>query len=163
MPEQIVASDPNSFPEIDGVDWNNASNRLAYIQNNANKQVSSMVNDSGDINTNDINSILDSQLDDSTKDYLVQWALGEKSNINAWNREMEASNTQYQRAVADLQKAGLNPFLALQSLNGSTPSSSGQSVTGGLRTSKANNDRDYKANVMKVLSLIAIAMARVMK
>ena len=38
MPEQDYGltgsvSDPNSYPEMEGVDWNNASNRMAYIQN----------------------------------------------------------------------------------------------------------------------------------
>ena len=167
MPEQDYGltgsvSDPNSYPEMEGVDWNNASNRMAYIQNQSNKEVSSMVNDSGDFNMHKLESILNSSLDDSTKDYLVQWMLGEKSNQIAWDRQMDASNTQYQRAVADLQKAGLNPFLALQSLGGSTPSSSGQSVSGGLMTSKSNNQRDYQANVMKVLALLALVASRVM-
>ena len=80
------------------------------------------------------------------------------------------SNSSYQRAIADLQKAGLNPVLALQGLGGATSSvyvpnatsilqnsapnsgSSGGSYSG---KSSAKSQLDY--NVVKGLSALASA------
>ena len=57
---------------------------------------------------------------------LLNYALSEKSNIAAYNREMESSSTTYQRMVTDLQKAGLNPMLAIGGLSGSHATSNGK-------------------------------------
>ena len=38
-------NDPNAYPQTEGVDWNNAANRLAYIQNSANDDIIKMLKD----------------------------------------------------------------------------------------------------------------------
>lgn len=49
--------------------------------------------------------------------------------IQQRNYETEMSNTAYQRAVTDMEKAGLNPVLAMSAGQASTPS--GASASGG--------------------------------
>lgn len=75
---------------------------------------------------------LDREFQQSSADKAMQFEAEEAQKLRDWQEML--SNTQYQRAVADLKKAGLNPILVAQHLSGaSTPSgssASGSSASG---------------------------------
>lgn len=121
-----------------------------------------LINDSENDAIEKLAKDLNIKLSDETKDYLTQYYLNEKSAENSYKRSLDASNTQYQRAVADLRKAGLNPFLAIQSLSGSAPSSQTASVQGGIYTSRTNqktqSGTQAATSILGVLGIIAAAL-----
>lgn len=52
------------------------------------------------------------------------WHRSEQSAKNQRDFEERMSNTQYERAVAQLRKLGINPYMVLQGLNGNVPQGS---------------------------------------
>lgn len=117
---------------------------------------SPLVVDSGDKEIDDFMNRI-AGLPAETKDYLTEYFLNEKSRKNAFNDSMMASNTQYQRAVADLKKAGLNPFLAFDALRGSAPSSSAGSVSGGHNVSRVNNEKGLGVKAGAIIAALLAA------
>lgn len=136
-----------------GIEWSN--------QQQQNIDNAKLVKDSQSEEMEKLAKELGIKLSPETLDYLYSYMINEKSAENAYKRSLEASSTQYQRAVADLQKAGLNPFLALQSLSGSAPSSPSASVSGGYITQRYSSDKQsqtsYGTKYAQVIGILAAA------
>lgn len=74
-------------------------------------------------------------------DQYYAWLLSEQSanTARAWTAQRE--DTQYQRMVADLKKAGINPYFALTGGSPVSSASQGVNYQGSTFTSAANNRR----------------------
>lgn len=68
----------------------------------------------------------------------------QQETLSAWNRTMEADNTKYQRQVADMQAAGLNPVMAA----GGSVSAPTAAVAGGVSPSAAAFNLDSIVNML---------------
>lgn len=80
----------------------------------------------------------------------------ERQSINsarAWSEYMD--NTQYQRRVADLEAAGLNPWLAVQ--NGISGSGAASADTGGSAQHQTRSGQSKTA-----LGMILLALAKIL-
>lgn len=83
-------------------------------------------------------------------------------NSLAWERSMQASNTEYQRAVADMKEAGINPILAFSQGGASSPTASAgsgsagsasiSSSAGGYRSSRRTRTTASADSLVNLLS-----------
>ena len=122
---------------------------------NANKQTSDWFNDA--MRFNEEQARLDREFQQSSADKAMAFEAQEAKKLRDWQEML--SSTQYQRAVADLRKAGLNPMLLAHSLSGaSTPSgtsASGISASGSRASisqssaTKAEVDLNSRARIIE--------------
>lgn len=118
-----------------------------------------LFNDSGDSAIYDLARQLNLRIDPQTKDYLTQYYLQEKGSENAMARSREFNREQYSDMVEGLRKAGLNPMLALQGLNGANMMQ-GQSTQSGLYTQARNSQNQTNANLAgSIIGTILMAIA----
>lgn len=106
--------------------------------------------------------------DESLKDLYWDYLLSEKSANDAYQRELLADSSKYQRLVADLKKAGLNPMFALGGASSGNISSQSNSYSSAqetrrfhrasetlsyeqLKEQKRKNNMDFIANILKVV------------
>lgn len=82
-----------------------------------------------------------------TMDYLYNQYFNEKNTNSAWAKTLEADNTKYQRAIADIKAAGLNPIQVLSSSISGAGSASPGSLGSGSITAYKNQGRQSASQV----------------
>lgn len=86
-------------------------------------------------NSYDYNSAYSNALNEASFDKSLAFNSAEAQKSRDWSKMM--SDTSYQRAVADLKAAGINPLLAVQGLSGA---SSGSAVSASSSPQSYGND-----------------------
>lgn len=102
----------------------------------------------------------ESQFNSAEAEKNRQFNSAEAEKQRAFEKDM--SDTAYQRAMADMQKAGLNPLLAYQQGGASTPSVSAasgsaasSSSSGGYSQSKASSGRNNLSELLNIIVPLA--------
>lgn len=106
--------------------------------------------------------------DPASRDLLFSYMLSEKSANSAYQRELQADSTKYQRLVNDLTKAGINPLYALSGASAGSVTSSGSSFSSGYRAqheseydrkqSESNKEKDVASNIVRGILVAAAAV-----
>lgn len=95
------------------------------------------------------------KLNADTMDILYNQFFNEKDTTSAWQRTLSADNTKYQRAVEDMKKAGLNPFLLMSSgasgAGASSPGSVGSGSISAARNAKLQAETSKATAVMSII------------
>lgn len=121
-----------------------------------------VVRDSTQDSIQNLANELNIKLNDETKDYLYQYYLQRKNDEWAFQKQSEYDSMRYQRAVEDMKKAGLNPFLAMSSLSAANSSIDSGSISSGFITSRKNSQLETAGNVGRgVLAMLGIIAAAV--
>lgn len=147
--------DPNGNPirKIDIVPWESTGSKEADALAN-DRVIQQWAHDRG------------YALNSETMDYIYNQFFTEKNNESAWQRTMDADNTKYQRAVKDMQAAGLNPFLLMSggasgagtSSPGSVGSGSISSLKGASKQSSTNQLSAIIQSLTSIASTIALGL-----
>lgn len=122
----------------------------------------SLVSDASDDAISNLANDLNIKLDDSTKDSLLQYYLNSRTEKEKWDRQLDWSKNQYQYAVKDMVKAGINPIQALGALSGSSPGSTSANNSRGsaaeLKIAGRDNLTKAGTSILTVLGIIAAAI-----
>lgn len=124
--------------------------------------------EASDSTQNWIDDALEKGLNSANEQWLraAEYNSREAQKNREWQEYM--SNTQYQRAVADLKKAGINPLLAFDSLSGaSVPSGSAGSIssynTNSLYTGMMSSilgDKKIQAALLTIFSSVITSLVK---
>lgn len=96
------------------------------------------IDDRSDMNQFSVNVAKEfAKMQEEADRFFMQFSADEAQKLRDW--QAEQSNTAYQRAVADMRKAGLNPVLAYAQGGASTPSgAAGQGVSSARHAPQLN-------------------------
>ena len=122
----------------------------------------SLVSDSSDNAVANLANELGVKLSPETQDSLLKYYLDSRMEKQKWDRQLDYTKNQYQYAVKDMVKAGINPVQAFGALSGSSPGTTSSNSAPGKRSELLQNERDNMtkagSSIASVLAIIAAAI-----